>query len=267
VERTLAWLGATEGRGVCRRRFEVVGGGRRVPGLLWEPLDQPVPDSGRPLVLLGHGGSGHKEEDYIAALARRLVRHHGFAATAIDGPVHGDRRPDEGADPRLVLLEFSQAWSSDDRLTDAMTEDWQASLDLLERTREGGGGPVAYWGLSMGTILGLPLVAADRRIVAAVLGLMGMTGPTSARIAHDAPAVRCPVLFLMQLEDELFPRETAIELFDALGSTDKRLHAHPGAHGAVPVEEFDASEAFLAWHLSGQRQTAAQRQVVPEGGG
>ena len=101
----------------------------------------------------------------------------------------------------------------------------------------------------MGTILGLPLVAAEPRIAVAVLGLMGLTGPTRSRIAADAPNVRCPVLFLMQWNDELFPRERLADLFDALGSTDKRLHAHPGKHGDVPAEEFEASEAFLARHL------------------
>jgi hypothetical protein len=38
----------------------------------------------------------------------------------------------------------------------------------------------------MGTITGLPLVAAERRVAAAVLGLMGMTGPT--RSASHRPA-------------------------------------------------------------------------------
>jgi len=61
--------------------------------------------------------------------------------------------------------------------------------------------------------------------------------------------VTCPVLFLAQAHDSLFPPSTAIELFEALGSTDKRLHLQPGQHGEVPVEEFDASEAFLARYL------------------
>jgi alpha-beta hydrolase superfamily lysophospholipase len=97
--------------------------------------------------------------------------------------------------------------------------------------------------------LGLPLVAAEPRITVAVLGLMGLTGPTRARIAADAPAVTCPVLFLALGDDELFGVSSAVELFGALGSEDKRLHLHPGRHGEVPVEEFDASEEFLARHL------------------
>ncbi len=108
---------------------------------------------------------------------------------------------------------------------------------------------IGYWGLSMGTILGLPFVAAEERVKAAVLGLMGATGPTKERIAEDAPRITCPVLFLVQWDDELFPTETAFALFDSIGSEDKRLHAAPGPHGAVPEEELAASEVFLARHL------------------
>ena len=39
------------------------------------------------------------------------------------------------------------------------------------------------------------------------------------------------------------------ELFDAIGTRDKRLHANPGAHSAVPPEEFEVSRQFLASHL------------------
>jgi hypothetical protein len=58
------------------------------------------------------------------------------------------------------------------------------------------------------------------------------------------------VLFLAQTDDELVPPEKALALFRSIGSADKRLHAHPGAHAAVPPEEVEASEAFLAHHLS-----------------
>jgi pimeloyl-ACP methyl ester carboxylesterase len=247
---TLEWGLTTASKGVRCRRFEVTREDHVVPAILWEPDDEGV-DAGRPLVLVGHGGSGSKDQDYVTALARRLVRHLGYAVAAIDGPVHGDRRPDGDADARLILLEFSQRWSSDESVTDFMVHDWQAVLDALEAL-PGFGGPVGYWGLSMGTIFGLPLVAAEPRISVAVLGLMGLTGPTRARIEADAPRVTCPVLFLAQWDDELFAIERALALFGALGSTDKRLHAHPGTHSAVPPEEFAASELFLSRHLGGR---------------
>lgn len=250
---SVSWGPASTAHGVVQRRFDLSHRGRVVPGLVWTPAEDGGADAGagdRPLVLIGHGSTAHKGEDYVLALARRLVRHHGMAAAAIDGPVHGDRRAGGAHDPGLSHLEFGAAWSSQPNLTDAMVEDWRAVTDLLTNEPGVAGGPVAYWGLSMGTILGLPFVAAEPRVVAAVLGLMGMTGPTRERIAADAAVISCPILFLVQLDDELFGWEKAVELFKAFASTDKRLHANPGKHSAVPAEEFAASEEFLARHLT-----------------
>jgi dienelactone hydrolase len=240
-------------KGVRERLFEIERDGRKVPGLLWTPPDA---EGGRPLVLIGHGASGSKREDYVVALGRRLVRHLGYAAAAIDGPVHGGRRTMSGSGPDAPFFDFGQMWASDPTMTDAMVADWRATIDVLQAESDVGAGAVGYWGLSMGTILGLPTVAAEPRIQVAVLGLMGLTGPTKSRIAADATRVCCPVLFLMQWHDELFPRDKVFELFEAIGSTDKRLHVHPGRHGDVPLEEFEASERFLAQHLGPEARSA-----------
>lgn len=242
------WVDDRTSKGRRLRRFDLMRGERRVPGVLWSPPEEAGPPSG--LVLLGHGASGHKEADYVGNMARALVAQ-GMAAAAIDGPVHGDRRPDRGENSQLVFLEFCQAWSSDPTMTDEMVADWTAVLDELLGLADLGAPPVGWWGVSMGTIIGLPFVAAEPRISAAVFGLMGLTGPTSARIAIDAPKVDCPVLFIVQWDDELFDRRSAMELFDALGGTDKRMHVHPGRHGGMPQEAFGASEAFLASRLGG----------------
>jgi alpha-beta hydrolase superfamily lysophospholipase len=82
-----------------------------------------------------------------------------------------------------------------------------------------------------------------------VLGLMG-TFDDANPWATAAPNIECPVLFLVQTDDELVPTDKALALFRSIGSHDKRLHAHPGAHSAVPTEEVEASEAFFARHLS-----------------
>jgi dienelactone hydrolase len=234
-------------KGVHERRFDISRAGRTVPAMLWTPEEQSAP---RPLVLVGHGAAQTKSDQYVVALARTLVRHHGFAACAIDGPVHGDRRGDGATDGSLMFMEFGQLWSEDHTLTDEMVADWRAVLSTVQTLPEVGDGPVGYWGLSMGTILGLPLVAAEPRITVAVLGLMGLTGPTRARIEADAKSVSCPVLFLVQWDDTLFSRDKAFALFDAIGTKDKRLHANPGAHSAVPQQEFLDTARFLADHLT-----------------
>ncbi len=233
-------------KGVHERRFDLSRQGRVVPALLWTP-EEPVPPV--PLVLVGHGAAQTKAEQYVVALARILVRHHGMAACAIDGPVHGDRRHDGAADGAQMFLEFGQRWADDATLTDEMVADWRAVLGTVQALPEVGRGPVGYWGLSMGTIFGLPLVAAEPRIQVAVLGLMGIAGPTRARIAADAATVSVPVLFLVQWDDDLFSRDKAFALFDSLATSDKRLHANPGAHSAVPAPEFVDSARFLASHL------------------
>ena len=70
-------------------------------------------------------------------------------------------------------------------------------------------------------------------------------------MADAAAGITCPVLFLQQLDDELVPRDSALALFDALASQDKRLHANAGGHIDVPAEEIDAGVEFLARYLDG----------------
>ena len=141
-------------------RFDLERDGRTIPGLLWTPPDAT---GTRPLVLIGHGASGSKREEYVTAFGRRLVRHLGYAAAAIDGPVHGDRRANRGSGPDMPFFDFGQLWSSDETMTDVMVADWKAATDALQAEPDIGRGPLGYWGLSMGTILGLPLVAAEPR--------------------------------------------------------------------------------------------------------
>jgi dienelactone hydrolase len=242
------WVGEpVVSKGVVERRFDVPRNARTVPGILWTPEGAT---GDRPLVLIGHGASGHKRYPYVLALARRLVRAHGFAAAAIDGPVQGDRRSDPDADDLTVFDDFRVAWTDDPTMTDEIVADWRATLDALQAVDGVGAGAVGYWGISMGTLLGLPFVASEPRVGATVLGLAAAVGPTKARLAADAPNVTCPTLFVVQWDDELFARDRAVQLFDALGSADKRLHAHPGKHIEVPPEAFADSIAFLARSLS-----------------
>jgi len=132
-----------------------------------------------------------------------------------------------------------------------MIEDWRAALAVAQSLPEVGEGPVGYWGLSMGTRFGLPLVVAEPRIEVAVLGLFGLKPDAAAnqRVYQDAPRLQTPVLFLQQLDDQQITREAYANLFDMLGTSDRRLHANLGGHAETPDDELADSRRFLARRL------------------
>lgn len=248
----MEWIDEQTSRGVTERRFDIEVDGQTVPGILWTPED--ATDT-RPLVLLGHGGSQHKRAPNILALARRLVRHLGFAAAAIDGPQHGDRI-EGGSDLTLdrMRLRMNEDPTETARAFRAIRKEWSETLTALKATGGVGDGPTGYWGLSMGTVIGLPFVASEPRIDAAVLGLMGI--PADAR-GESARSIKIPVLFIVQWDDELVKRTDALALFDTLGTTDKVMHVNPGLHSAVPAAEIQASEDHFAKHLGAKVAAAA----------
>jgi len=221
---------------LTEREFELNVEGRTVPGVVWSEGER---EPGAPIVLLGHGGTTHKKADYLVQVAMLLARR-GVLAMAIDGPGHGERA---GVHDPNDLNAFENAWNEGGG-TDAVVADWSAALDFVSSELETG--KTGYWGLSMGTMMGLPVVASDDRIAVALLGLMGNWGPNADRLMADAPNVGCPMRFLLQWDDEVVPRAACLELFSTIGSKRKTLHANPGPHSAVPAFEIRDSTDYLA---------------------
>jgi dienelactone hydrolase len=237
----VTWISEVVEHDVRERRIDLTVDDHIVPALIWTPAGSSGP---RPLVLVGHGGTRNKRAEYVLALARSLVRHHGWAVVCIDAPGHGDRLGAEN------LASFQLDPETGRERARMAVSDWKATLDAVQTFEDVGAGAVGWWGLSMGTVLGVPFVAREQRVTVAVFGLAGAGGDRRPGFAELAARITVPILFIVQLEDELVGREGALALFDAFASTDKRLHANPGAHAAVPAEEMDASEAFLAKHLT-----------------
>jgi dienelactone hydrolase len=237
-------------QGVSERSFELEVAAERVPGVLWAPAGAKT---ARPLVLLGHGGGQNKRS--LAPFAQRLARQDGYAVAAIDAPGHGDRvTPAETArivermrkeGASAVIEQQQKQWSGRER---AVAE-WKATLDALQPIDcVGSAQPVGYWGLSMGSIFGLPLLASEPRITCAVLGLLG------ARVGAEdlcatAARIAVPLLFMFQLHDDFVKLELGVALFEAFGSQIKSMHLNPGPHVGVPMFEREYYETFLVRYL------------------
>ncbi|MEU1518702.1 alpha/beta hydrolase [Streptomyces sp. NPDC005811] len=220
-----------------------------IPGVLWTPDGA---SGTRPLILLGHGGRQHKTAPGTVARARRYAAE-GFAVVAIDAPHHGDRPQSEEFGRIAAALRAGTAAGEDPgalvadmhgHLAGRAVADWRAVLTAVQRLDRVGAGPVGYCGLSMGCGLGIPLLVAEPRIRAAVLGLLGVHG-----LAEDAARITVPVRFVVQWDDRLVPRDQSLALYDALASPEKTLYANPGNHGDVPSFELDDSLRFFTRHL------------------
>jgi dienelactone hydrolase len=252
--------------GVTRREFSLSVNGERVPGVVWAPEGAR---GRRPLVLMGHGGGQHKKFTSLAQRATRYVKALGYAVAAIDAPGHGDRvareetaKIAEGIQARLDGR--GPAWTPEtlatarNRALKAVPE-WRAALDLIQTFDfVGAKGPVGYWGVSLGTMIGVPFVAEEPRITAAVLGLAGLR----TDFESTAAKITCPVQFVFQWDDEVATREAGIALFDAFGSKEKTMHINPGGHVEIPVFEREAWEAFFVRHLGKADAPAKAREVA-----
>ncbi|MFI0770357.1 dienelactone hydrolase family protein [Streptomyces sp. NPDC021218] len=221
-----------------------------ISGVLWTP---EAAAGTRPLILMGHGGGQHKKAPDILTRARRYVAECGFAVVAVDVPGHGDRPVVEEYD--RIATENQARVAAGEELAPLIADfqalvarqtvpEWRAVLDAVQRLEHVGAGPVGYWGVSLGCGLGVPFVAAEPRVRAAVLGLGGALAS-----AGDAARITVPVEFLVQWDDERVPRAESLALFDALASAEKTLHANPGRHGDVPAFELDSALRFFARHL------------------
>jgi len=238
----IQWSDAKDSEHNATREFRIQRKAMRdITGALWLPKSSV---EGKTLICCGHGASGDRYQTPISHLAERFVKA-GLPVLSLDGPVHGLRKVGDGGRGA-----FFPEYQRDNSLID-MTNEWAHTVELIKA--ETGTGNLAYFGLSMGSLFGIPFIASRTDVTVAAIGLMGVQPdfPHGETLLENAAQIKCPLLFLLQLEDELFNRQGCLDVFDAFASEDKRLHANPGLHPEVPVEEIDFTFDFMLAHING----------------
>lgn len=245
------------GDGVVQRDFEIDVAGEMVPGVVWTP-ERPA----SACLAMGHGGSQHKKTSDLRTRAIRYAHQFGWISFAIDAPGHGDRVSREAAaeeqrktlarlrgDDDAVSLSPTEKNAYLDELAAQAVPEWQAALDaVLELGVLAEGALIGYWGVSMGTSIGVPLLATEGRFSCAVLGL-GQLHPDHVAFEAAAQQVTVPLRFALQWDDEIRTREYGVELFDAFGSEEKSMHINPGGHLEIPAAEAASWDGFYQRYL------------------
>lgn len=250
----ILWNNAVDDKGRATREFRITRPGKRdITGALWLPDAKTAANT---LMCFGHGASGDRYQAPICYLAGRFLSEAKLPVLSLDGPVHGLRKVGDGGRGA-----FFPEFQRDESLAD-MVDEWHCAIEKIQALPEVGVGKLAYFGLSMGSIFGIPLVASRDDVTVATLGLFGVQSsfPHGEEFLSAAQKIECPLLYLMQLEDELFAREGYLKIFDAFSSIDKRMHANPGLHPEIPAEEVDFAFHFLTSHING---TASRHIINP----
>jgi len=179
-------------------------------------------------------------------LSRHYAEMTGLAVVCIDAVDHGERKP-AAASP-----DVPRGWHSSS--IDQMIRDWRKTVDGLSSV----GAPIAYVGFSMGTIFGVPTVAAIPSIKAAVFGVGGIPAggaiddPQLGPVLLDAASAldQPQVLMLNMTRDEIFPRDGTHALFDKIPGRKKRLMFWDGDHDDWPAEMISQSVTFINEHIT-----------------
>lgn len=211
--------------------------GPGIPCSIWSAARSP-----RGIVLLGHGLGVDRDHETVRVPARVSALDHEAVVVVPEIPLHGvrDAHP---RDPSGIVDRWQSFWAGGGATT------LTAELGCVLRFARASYGPlpVSYFGLSLGTQYGIPFLAREPEVCAAVLGLFGSRPPPRSPLMNrDAPAVRCPVYFVQKLDDELHGADSTTHLYQRLGAAEKVLDATPGGHAETSMASVRKACAFLA---------------------
>lgn len=211
------------------------------------PARVDAPRHPQGLLLLGHRGTHGKDDAFYVDLGRFLAAECGLAVACIDAPCHGERKPSSGDGAADEAAVFQAIVSGEEETA----TDWAkvaASLSDL-------GPPTAMLGFSMGALSGLVTAVRLPSITTLVLVAAGVPafavqakrdpGTTTPQLRAAAALGDVDVLMLNMSRDEVCPPTGALELFEAIPGTRKRLTFWDGDHDHVPPELIDEVVGFL----------------------
>lgn len=211
-------------------------GGEAVPGMVYVPADLEGP---APLVLLQHPATSSKE-DYFVAEPARLWANRGWIVGGFDAPLHGDR---ETYDPMRLFRDRTVL----EAVGRQYVRELAAVVDALAARYAVDTGRLGFVGYSLGSMLGIPAVAAHGGFRAAAFCLVGEGGLVGPAHGPDSvlPRLRgTAVRIVAKTNDELIPREATERLFAGLPG-EKDLVWLPGGHFEIGPDVIEAAGSWL----------------------
>ena len=142
-------------------------------------------------------------------------------------------------------------------------KDLARSIDYLETRKDINRDKIAYFGGSLGAVIGVVFVALEKRFQASILYLGGFPLPKSSKETPEvdqinfAPRVTIPTLMLNGRYDFLFPFETSqIPMYQFLGTPDEhKVHkVYETAHGVPRNERIKETLDWLDRYLGPARR-------------
>lgn len=216
-------------------RFAVEVAGEEAPGVLFYADGE----EGMPLVVIQHPATSSKEDYFVRDVGMMWARR-GWACMGLDAPFHGERGT---ADPMRLLRERERFPETSAQFSAELS----AAVDAVASRFPVDLGRLGYVGYSMGSMLGIPAVAADGRYRAAAFCLVGEGGLLGSAADAGSPVGRLgsvAVRIVGKLSDEFFSRESTEALFGALPG-EKDLIWLPGGHFEIGPDVIKAAEQWL----------------------
>lgn len=221
-------------------RFSFDLDGERVPGLMFLP---PEPEAPLPLVFIQHPATASKDDYFVEEPAKMWARR-GWACAGLDAPLHGDRQTH---DPMAIFRDRGRIAA----VASQFARELGAAVDLLAANYPIDLTRLGFVGYSLGSILGLPAVAADGRFKAAAFCLVGDTALAGGASSRGETVPLLPgvaVRLVGKTADELIPRESTEALFEMLAG-EKDLIWLAGGHFEIGPDVIKAAGEWLKAHL------------------